>query len=112
MSFFITNAYADTATSAAGNANGNLLSMVLPFAILFGAIYFLVIRPQTTRQRELKNLIDNLAVGDEVVTTGGLMGKITKINDNYIMLNISNNVEIKLLKNAVSNVMPKGTLKS
>jgi len=112
MSFFISNAYADTATSAAGNANGSFISMILPFVVLFGAIYFLMIRPQTNRQRELKNLIDNLAVGDEVVTSGGVLGKITKVNDTYIMLNISNNVEIKVLKNAVTNVMPKGTLKS
>ena len=78
---------------------------------MFVALYFIMIRPQMKRQKELKNLLDNLAKGDEVVTTGGLLGKITKINETMLSLEIATNVEVQVQRAAVVQVLPKGTLK-
>ena len=74
-------------------------------------MYFFILRPQTKRAKEQRELINNLAKGDEVVTSGGLSGKITKISDDFISLAISDNVEVQMQKNAVTAVLPKGTLK-
>ena len=78
---------------------------------MFVALYFIMIRPQMKRQKELKNLLDNLAKGDEVVTTGGLLGKITKLNETLISLEIAPNTEVQVQRAAVVQVLPKGTLK-
>ena len=109
VGFFIS----DAAAQAAGSAGEqSALTGLLPMVALFVIFYFLLIRPQQKRQKEHKNMVANLAKGDEVVTTGGVLGKINKIGDNFVDLEIANNVEIKIQKNSVSAVMPKGTIKA
>ncbi|MEE4245590.1 MAG: preprotein translocase subunit YajC [Kangiellaceae bacterium] len=80
---------------------------------LFVAIfYFLIIRPQSKRQKEHKSMMSAIEKGDEVVTAGGILGKVTKVTDNYLMISISDNVNISVQKHAVTATLPKGTLKS
>lgn len=111
----IGDAVAATAASNAGHAaspGGGLLSM-LPMLLIFVAIfYFLLIRPQSKRAKEHKKLIEELAIGDEVLTTGGVVGRLSKLRDNYIVLAIAKDVEITMQKSAVASVLPKGTLES
>ena len=82
------------------------------FAGLFGFMYFLIIRPQRKRQKEHNALVGALGKGDEVVTTSGMLGKITKVDENYIVLDVGNNSELKFQRVAVHAVLPKGTIKS
>ena len=105
---FISSAYAQTA--ATGGGNGGIAGF-LPLIVMFVALYFIMIRPQMKRQKELKNLLDNLAKGDEVVTTGGLLGKITKLNETLISLEIAPNTEVQVQRAAVVQVLPKGSVK-
>ncbi|MCK5881513.1 MAG: preprotein translocase subunit YajC [Sinobacterium sp.] len=81
-------------------------------AVLFVVFYFLIIRPQSKRQKELKGLIENLSVGDEVSTNAGILGKIKKIDDAYIVLKVADGVELKFQKQAILAVLPKGTIKA
>lgn len=106
MDFFIASAYAQDAA-----AQGGLLSF-LPLIVIFVVFYFLLIRPQMKRAKEHKLLITALANGDEVVTNGGLLGRVTNVGDSFITLELADNVKIKLQKHAVASVMPKGTIKS
>ncbi|WP_374593828.1 preprotein translocase subunit YajC [Aquabacterium sp.] len=110
---FISSAYAQTAGAPAAQGGiAGLLNSPLPMLVLmFVAMYFIVLRPQMKRQKELKNLLDNLAKGDEVVTTGGLLGKITKINETMLSLEIASNVEVQVQRAAVVQVLPKGSVK-
>ncbi len=89
---------------------------MLPIVLMFVILYFLMIRPQMKRQKEHKNLVAALAKGDEVVTAGGMLGKVTKVNDNYITVEVSEladkSVEVILQKSSVSTVLPKGTIKA
>lgn len=85
------------------------LVMIIGMVVFF---YFIIIRPQRKQQKEHKNMIEALQVGDEVVTTAGLLGKIRKVNDEYAVLKVSDNVELKFQKHALHAVLPKGTLKS
>ncbi|HLF30460.1 MAG TPA: preprotein translocase subunit YajC [Xanthomonadales bacterium] len=106
MDFFIASAYAqDTGTQ------GGLLSF-LPLIVIFVVFYFLLIRPQMKRTKEHKTLVAALAVGDEVVTNGGLLGKVTNVGESFVTLEVADNMKIKLQKHAVAGVMPKGTIKS
>ena len=103
-------AFATTpAAPAPGGFNLGSLGLLAIFVVIF---YFLLIRPQMKRNKEQRNLMNNLDKGDEVVTTGGILGKITKVGDNFIELNIADNVQIKIQKQSVSNVMPKGSIKT
>ena len=88
------------------------LSQFLPLIAMFAILYFLMIRPQMKKAKEHKAMIDALSKGDEVVTSGGIAGKITKVGDTYVGVEIADNVEIQLQKPAVAMVLPKGTLKS
>ena len=106
MDFLIASAYAQDAAP-----QGGLLSF-LPLIVIFIVFYFLLIRPQMKRSKEHKALVSALAVGDEVVTNGGLLGKVTNVGDSFITLELADNVKIKLQKHAVASVMPKGTIKS
>ena len=106
---FISSAYAQTA-SAAGGTQGTLMSM-LPLVLMFVVLYFVMIRPQMKRQKELKAMLDALAKGDEVVTTGGLLGKIAQLGDNQIGLEVGNGVVLPLQRSAVIQVLPKGSIK-
>jgi preprotein translocase subunit YajC len=107
MDFFIASAYAQDAAAPAGG----LLSF-LPLIVIFIVFYFLLIRPQTKRAKEHRQLVEKLAVGDEVVTNGGVLGKITHVGDSFVTVELAENVKIKLQKHAVASVVPKGTMKS
>lgn len=107
---FISSAYAQTAGSASPFGGGGIGGF-LPLVVMFVALYFIMIRPQMKRQKELKALLDGLAKGDEVVTTGGLLGKITKINETMISLEIAPNTEVQVQRAAVVQVLPKGSIK-
>jgi preprotein translocase subunit YajC len=104
----ISNAYAQTAAAGADNP----LMSFLPIILMFVVLYFLMIRPQMKRQKESKAMMEALTKGDEVVTAGGVLGKVNKVTDAYVTLEIANGTEIVVQKAAVSTLLPKGTLKS
>ena len=79
--------------------------------IMFAAMYFLMIRPQQKRQKEHKAMIEAVAKGDEIVTAGGLAGKVSKLGETYLTLEIANNVEVQVQRSAIAQVLPKGSLK-
>ncbi len=113
MLFFISNAYAQ-ATTAAEGGGGDLLSIlkqIAPMIAIFVAMFFLMIRPNMKKQKELRNLIDNIAKGDEIVTAGGLIGKVVSVKDGNVELQIAKDVEVLLQKAAVTQVLPKGTVR-
>lgn len=105
---FISNAYAQAA--AGGDTSSSLISM-LPLVLMFVVLYFIMIRPQMKRQKEHKAMVEALAKGDEVVTAGGLLGRISKLGDTYLHVEVANGVEIQVQRTAVAQVLPKGTLK-
>ena len=110
---FISSAFAQTAPAAAaggGDMQSSLMSM-LPLVLMFVVLYFVMIRPQMKRQKEHRSMIDALAKGDEVATAGGLIGKVTKLGDTYVGVEIASGVEIQLQRSAVVQVLPKGTVK-
>ena len=110
---FISSAFAQTtSTAAAGGDMQSFMSGQLPFLLIMVAVmYFMMIRPQMKKQKEAKAMLDALAKGDEVVTVGGMLGKITKINDNSLSLEVASGVEVQIQRNAVVQVLPKGTIK-
>ena len=110
MSFFIPAAYADAAGPAAGPAGtGFEWIFLIGFLVIF---YLMIWRPQAKRAKEQKNLLGSLQKGDEVVTTGGIAGKITKVADDFVVLEVSDTVEMKFQKGAIAATLPKGTLKA
>lgn len=109
MDFFISNAYAQAAGGAAGAPNP--IMSFLPLIILFGIFYFMLIRPQMKRAKEQRAMISALAKGDEVLTSGGLLGRIEDIAEQFVVLEVAPNVTVKMQKQAISAVLPKGTLK-
>lgn len=109
---FISSAFAQTAAPAA--ASGDMLSSLTsmaPLVLMFVVLYFIMIRPQMKRQKEQRNMLAALAKGDEVATSGGVLGRITKIGDTLLSLEIAAGVEVQLQRSAVVQVLPKGTLK-
>lgn len=104
----ISSAYAQAA--AGGDAQSSLMGM-LPLILMFVVLYFVMIRPQMKKAKEHKAMIEALAKGDEVVSAGGMLGKVSKLEDGYLTLEISNGVEVQLQRSAVVQVLPKGTLK-
>jgi preprotein translocase subunit YajC len=84
---------------------------LLPIVVMFVILYFVMIRPQMKRQKDVKAMIEALAKGDEVVTTGGLVGRVTKVGDNYISLEVADKLEVQVQRSAVSTVLPKGSVK-
>jgi preprotein translocase subunit YajC len=110
MSFFISSAYAQT--QGAPKAPGFDLPFLLMMGGLFAFMYFVIIRPQRKRQKEHQNLVTALSKGDEVVLTSGMLGKILKVDDSYVVVETGNNIELKFQKAAVQAVLPKGTIKS
>jgi preprotein translocase subunit YajC len=107
---FISSAFAQTAPAAGGDMSSSLMSM-LPLVLMFVVLYFVMIRPQMKRQKEHRAMIDALAKGDEVATAGGLLGKVTRLGDTHIGVEIANGVEVQLQRSAVVQVLPKGTIK-
>lgn len=109
----ISSAYAQTAPAAAaagGDFQSSLMSM-LPMVLMFVVLYFVMIRPQMKKQKEHKAMIDALAKGDEVVAAGGFLGKVTKMGETYVHLELTAGVEVQLQRSAVIQVLPKGTMK-
>ncbi|KRB88630.1 MULTISPECIES: preprotein translocase subunit YajC [Oxalobacteraceae] len=84
----------------------------LPIILMFVVLYFLMIRPQMKRQKEQKAMMEALAKGDEVVTAGGMLGKVSKVTDAYVTLEVANGTEIIVQKAAVATLLPKGTIKA
>ncbi len=109
---FISSAFAQTAPAAAagGDMQSTLMSM-LPLLLMFAVLYFVMIRPQMKKQKEHRSMIDALAKGDEIVTAGGLLGKVSKIGDAYLSVELASGVEVQMQRQAVVQVLPKGTLK-
>jgi preprotein translocase subunit YajC len=108
FSVFITNAYAQ----AAGGMPGGDIMTFLPMIAIFVVFYFLLIRPQQKRAKETKAMLAALQKGDEVVTAGGLVGRIAKLTDQYAAVEIAPNVEINVQRGAISQLLPKGTIKA
>ncbi|HEX7982743.1 preprotein translocase subunit YajC [Duganella sp. 1411] len=109
---FISNAYAQSNPLDALGATGGFLGQYGFLILMFVAMYFLMIRPQQKRAKEQKAMMEALAKGDEVVTAGGVLGRISKISDLYITLEIASGGELVVQKNSVTMVLPKGTLKA
>ena len=109
---FISSAFAQTAPAAAaeGGLMGSLTGM-LPLVLMFVVLYFIMIRPQMKRQKEHRAMIDALAKGDEVATAGGLLGKVSKLGEGYLSLELAPGVEVQVQRSAVVQVLPKGTIK-
>jgi preprotein translocase subunit YajC len=111
--FFISNAYAQTA--AGGAAEPGLMGSLTTFApliLMFVVMYFLMIRPQQKRQKELRSMMDALGKGDEVVTVGGVLGRVMRVTDAYVTVEIAQGTEVVVQKSAVTGLLPKGTIKS
>ena len=110
---FISSAFAQTAPAAAA-AGGDMLSSLmsmLPLLLMFVVLYFVMIRPQMKKQKEHKAMIDALAKGDEIITAGGFLGKVSKLGDSFLNIEIANGVEVQMQRSAVVQVLPKGTIK-
>ena len=106
----ISNAYAQTAAAAAGPMDS--ITQFLPIILMFVVLYFLMIRPQMKKAKEHKSLVEALSKGDEIITSGGMAGRITKVSDDFVTVAIAENVEIQMQKPAIATVLPKGTLKN
>ena len=109
---FISSAFAQTAPAAAagGDMQSSLMGM-LPLVLMFVVLYFVMIRPQMKKAKEHKSMVESLAKGDEVVTAGGVLGKVSKLGDSFLGLEIANGVEIQIQRSAVAQVLPKGSIK-
>lgn len=109
---FISTAFAQTAPAAAsgGDMQSTLISM-LPLLLMFAVLYFVMIRPQMKKQKEHRAMIEALAKGDEVVTAGGLLGRVSKMGDSFIGLELAEGVEVQVQRGSVVQVLPKGTMK-
>lgn len=110
MDFLIANAFAQQAPATPPPGIG--FTSLLPLIVLFVLFYFFLIRPQMRRDKEHKRMLQALAKGDEIVTTGGLLGRVTEVGDNFIALEIAKDLEVKVQRQSVSMTVPKGTMKT
>ena len=108
---FISEAFAQAAPAATGGGTESSLLSMLPLVLMFVVLYFVMIRPQMKRQKEHKAMIEALGKGDEIVTTGGLLGKVTKMGETFVSIEVANGVELQVQRSAIVQVLPKGTLK-
>jgi preprotein translocase subunit YajC len=108
MNFLISDAFAQTG----GQPQGGGFELLIMVVIFFAIMYFMIIRPQTKRAKEHKKMVEGLSKGDEVVTNGGLLGKIGEVGDTFILVEIAEGTQVKVQKQAVAAVMPKGTMKN
>ncbi len=106
MDFFI-----QTAMAANGTESPSIWTSMLPLVIIFVVFYFLLIRPQTKRQKEHRKMVESLNTGDEVVTGGGVLGRVTNIGEQFVTVEIADGVQVKVQRHTVSAVVPKGTFK-
>ncbi|CUI05882.1 preprotein translocase subunit YajC [Massilia sp. P8910] len=109
---FISNAYAQAAPAAADASLMGNMTTFLPLVLMFVVMYFLMIRPQQKRAKEQKSMMDALAKGDEVVTAGGILGKVIKVNDTYVTIEVASNTHVVVQKNSITTMLPIGTMKS
>ncbi|MCE2857841.1 MAG: hypothetical protein RJA39_1876 [Pseudomonadota bacterium] len=109
---FISSAFAQTAPAAAsgGDMQSTLMSM-LPLLLMFLVLYFVMIRPQMKKQKEHRTMIDALAKGDEIITAGGFVGRVSKLGDGFLTIEIASGVEVQMQRSAVIQVLPKGSMK-
>ncbi|WP_298428898.1 preprotein translocase subunit YajC [Ottowia sp.] len=108
---FISSAFAQTPAAAPGGDMGSSLMSMLPLVLMFVVLYFIMIRPQMKKQKEHRAMIDALAKGDEVVTAGGMLGKVTSLAEGFVTLQVANGVEVQIQRSSVVQVLPKGTIK-
>jgi preprotein translocase subunit YajC len=111
---FISTAYAQTAPAAAAGGTDSMLGQLgglLPLVLMFVVLYFIMIRPQMKKQKEHKAMIEAIAKGDEVVIAGGVLGRVAKMGDSYIHVEVASGVEVQVQRGAVIQVLPKGTYK-
>lgn len=108
MDFLISNAWAQGATQA--TPEGSLLSLV-PLILIFVIFYFLLMRPQIKRAKEHKKMVEAISKNDEIVTSGGLLGRVTKVDESFLTVEVAQGVRIKLQKQSVASLLPKGTIK-
>jgi preprotein translocase subunit YajC len=111
---FISTAYAQTAPAAAASGTDSILGQLgglLPLVLMFVVLYFIMIRPQMKKQKEHKAMIEAIAKGDEVVIAGGVLGRVAKMGDSYLHVEVANGVEVQVQRGAVIQVLPKGTFK-
>ncbi|MBM4197572.1 MAG: preprotein translocase subunit YajC [Gammaproteobacteria bacterium] len=107
MGFIVEDAWAQ----GAGQPADPLLSM-LPLVLVFVVFYFFLIRPQTKRQKEHREMVAKLAAGDEIVTAGGVLGRVTELSEQFVEVEIADSVRVKVQRHTISAVVPKGTIKS
>ena len=107
---FISQAFAQAAPAASGGTESSLLGL-LPIVLMFVVLYFIMIRPQMKRQKEHRAMVEALAKGDEVVTSGGMLGRVSKMGETYLHIEVANGVELQVQRSSVVQVLPKGTLK-
>ncbi|MCS4510207.1 preprotein translocase subunit YajC [Xylophilus ampelinus] len=110
---FISSAFAQTAPAAAAGGGGIMSSLtgMLPLVLMFMVLYFVMIRPQMRKQKEHRAMLDAIAKGDEVATAGGIIGRVTRLGEGTLGLEIAPNVEVQVQRTAVAQVLPKGTVK-
>ena len=108
---FISNAFAQAAPAAAGGSMSSSLMSMLPLVLMFVVLYFIMIRPQMRKQKEHRAMIEALAKGDEVVTSGGMLGRVTALGEGNLSVQVAPGVEVQVQRSAVVQVLPKGTLK-
>jgi preprotein translocase subunit YajC len=107
----ISQAFAQTAPAASGGGTESSLLSLLPLVLMFVVLYFIMIRPQMKRQKEHKAMVEALAKGDEVVTSGGVLGRVSKLGETYLHVEVANGVELQVQRSSIVQVLPKGTLK-
>jgi preprotein translocase subunit YajC len=107
----ISQAYAQTAPAPSGGGTESSLLSLLPLVLMFVVLYFIMIRPQMKRQKEHKAMVEALAKGDEVVTAGGVLGRVSKLGETYLHVEVANGVELQVQRTSIVQVLPKGTLK-
>jgi len=108
---FISQAFAQAAPAAAASSTESTLLSLLPLVLMFVVLYFIMIRPQMKKQKEHKSMVEALAKGDDVVIAGGLLGRVAKLGDSYLGVEVASGVELQVQRGAVVQVLPKGTYK-
>ena len=107
----ISQAFAQTAPAASGGGTESSLLSLLPLVLMFVVLYFIMIRPQMKRQKEHKTMVEALAKGDEVVTAGGVLGRVSKLGETYLHVEVANGVELQVQRSSIVQILPKGTIK-